>query len=1453
VPVLPRRLGKYHVLEQIAQGGMAEIYRAKTVGIAGFEKVLALKRISPHFAREPRFIRSFVDEARIAVTLNHRNIVQVFDFGKADGDLYLAMELIEGVDLRSALAAAAEHDVPAPAPVACYILADLAAGLDYAHRKADGEGRPLGIVHCDVSPQNVMLSWEGFVKILDFGVARARFANPPREKRLRGKPRYMAPEQTRGDQPTAATDVFALGILSWELLTGRPLFQGSDLAEILRAVRRAEAPPVSSLNPEVPEALSDAVARALAPQPALRGEAGELGLALARTAREMTHVPSSRAIAEWLQHVYAGGDDAVTQTLRSSNFSSERSATAPETDAFDAWAVPEDLTGAGGTGAWTSTGTAVTPLISDMPDPGDSGDEPLAVAEAEPEPAAEGGPALVENRRVVATAVVVDGGHPEARREVLRMVAELVYKHGALLHSHAPDGLVAVFGLEVAGEDDIAGAMQFSIDVVELARETAQADLAACPSVRIATRAGIAAQKSAGSMRMRGDAIDEARLLARGAEPGRPLLTGGTGRLASAQFAFRELPARRLRSRRLRVLELVGPRDFAEQSRALRERRGRFVGRAAELERLGAGLERALRGDRRVLVVLVGGAGAGKSRLVAEFVARVEARAHPPALVAVAANPSARDAPFWLVGDFLQSSLKLPIRRGSAGRGGTIHRLRHVLGRAGVERGELDECLAAVELALELRDGALGTTGQASADLRDRLASALRSVRRALGGPALLVIEDLHRADQPSLEVLRSAAAVEPGMPEMVVVTSRDRVDLLGPEKSEVIELDELGEPERSELIVDRLADSASPEAVAAVARRAGGNPLFIEELASAMRELGRAQVPAGLRDVLMARVDSLPVASKATLQHAAVIGPVFRSRILEELLGPAVHQHLQELVEEGLVVPTRGAAAEVDEGELAFRTDLLQEVMVESLAAAARRQTHARLGRLLAARVEAGREEPPLLVARHLELGGEPERATAMWLRAGQVALAAYGAAEARAAFTRVLELDGPPADDATRERRVAALLGREQACRELGEHDAQMRDLAELERLAAGDPALEADVDNRRAACLLRLGDSRAAVAAARSAERAAVAAGDERSQGEALRVLGEAYERTGQFERGLEVVGKAVAIFQRLGASCEEMQARVGIGRNHLTRSRYEAAWATYQPILDRLDEAADPWLERVVRNHVAVIQLCMGEYEAAMKSVLRAIELCESHGDRARAGDSLSVSGTILTEVGQYGAARDRFQRALAILDRTGSRWSRADCLVYAGGNEGCLGQFERGMELLEESIATAREIDARYVEANAEVALCGALLRRGRDGDVERALEVAARALATTRAATLVGPEIAALARQGDALRRLGRLDQALASTGRAVELLEELRYFEGSEEEVLYAHHQVLEAIGDPAAASLLTRARARLERKLQLLHDPDWRRSFVEVPLHRIILGPDYRIQPPPSTASPS
>src|SRR5664279_1421445 len=303
---------------------MAEVYKVKTVGIAGFEKIQALKRILPQQAREGRFIRSFIDEARIAVELTHRNIVQVFDFGKADGELFLAMELIEGRDLRTAAAQAVARDLPCPIPVAAYIIAEVAGGLDYAHRKTDLYGTALNIVHCDVSPSNVMLSTDGYVKILDFGIARATFASALERRRLRGKPRYMAPEQTLGEAPTSAADVFALGIIAWELFTGLPLYRGPDLKAILEAVRRTVPPRIDRLNPDVPKEIVDAIQKALSREPDDRGTTADLLAACARTSMQ----GGAHALGAWLTAIdEATGSLSALPSIQTNSLSVQRAST----------------------------------------------------------------------------------------------------------------------------------------------------------------------------------------------------------------------------------------------------------------------------------------------------------------------------------------------------------------------------------------------------------------------------------------------------------------------------------------------------------------------------------------------------------------------------------------------------------------------------------------------------------------------------------------------------------------------------------------------------------------------------------------------------------------------------------------------------------------------------------------------------------------------------------------------------------------------------------------------------------------------------------------------------------------------------------------------------------------------------------------------------------------------
>ena len=1545
---LRARFGKYHVLEKIAQGGMAEVYKVKTVGIAGFEKIQALKRILPAQARETRFIRSFVDEARIAVELTHRNIVQVFDFGKADGELFMAMELIEGRDLRTALAQATARDLAVPVPVAAYIVGEVAAGLDYAHRKADGYGQPLNIVHCDVSPSNVMLSGEGYVKILDFGIARASFASALERRRLRGKPRYMAPEQTHGDTPTTAADVFALGIIAWELFTGLPLYRGHDLKSILEAVRRTQPPRIDKMNPAVPREIVDAVAVALNREPPQRGTAADLVQACARTAMSA----GARALSSWLGELdarpsgreLAWNPDPITpvsgslprpaepplrpstRSLTASIPSGTQSALAPvfsaegtapviptpfpiepttkpvaprfsdrdPTTSVQAPQFRERERTASITGQqWGPEGTAagVGKLADALPAtdaftavheatvrqsyarldfvPGRFDDDATQMNQAAPMigeatsfddlqiEAAEdieapnvdddvidedfavlAPPVPAERRRTVVAAVLLEGADEDALRPIAKSLGELAYQRAGVVLELADDSLVVAFGLEVVAEDDVAIAMGWALDAAAMARDAAESI-----QLRVGARTGVTGKQEG---LVPADAIEEARALAKEAAPDRPLFVGAAGRTTSNLYQLREMPTPKRIARRSKVMEVVGPRGFDERERARLERRGKFVGRTAQLAELEAWFARAQAARRRLCALVTGAPGSGKSRLVAEFIARRQVVTNPPRVVMTAGTAASRAAPFALVIDLYQAALGLPPARGRTARAQLVHRMMHLQHEAGVPEERARIIATDLDRAMELRDGvAVGTPEVA--DLRPRISAGLAAFRMAMGPrPLITVIEDIHFADGASVEVLRHTLAVPAAGPELLILTTRPE----GPPPPAVdvtISVGDLVGGELRALISDRLGDAATPLNIAAVIARGGGNPLFVEELAQAVREAGD-DVPATARDGVAARIDRMTPRAKAVLRIASAMGGPPRARLLEELVAQerdvlparevehtnALDAEIDELIEAGFLVRS-------GDGELAFARGLVREVAYDSMAVRAQKDAHARIGRLLASRFFAGREEPPAIVAEHLERGGDLAAAAAFWLRAGRLALAASDARAAAATFTRVLDLEAQlgavPPTPASKNRRRGALAGRETSHRLDGDLASHPTDLDDLWRLCEGDNRRLADVAIRRAHRLLRIGDFAGATAATVAAEDKAVAAGDARARGEALRIRGEVLERLGRFDEALMLVDDARALFRREGAVSEEMGAMVGRGRLHLMRAEYEAARDAYRPVLARVEKANEPYLERIVHNHVAICEMCLGNYQTAMASAQRSLELCRRYGDRPREGDALSVAGIILLEVGLFDRAAATFAEALELLTKTGQRWSRADCLIYAGLCDTRRGRD--GLVMLDEALAEARRLGARYLEANALVTRAGVHLRMNQIGkarlDADAGTTVA-------RAATLTGYEIQGLARHAVALVRDpagNQMAHAGSLVHRALALLDHQRFLEGSEEEVYANLVEVLTRAGaGDRAAAVKARGGAEVARKLVGLTDPEWRSAYAQLPECKALLS---------------
>ncbi len=261
----PITFGKYLLLERINVGGMAEVFKAKAFGVEGFERVLAIKRILPSMADDDEFINMFVDEARIAVQLSHANIVQIYELGKYENQYYIAMEYVSGKDLRQILDRFRKRKQTLPVPAAAYLTSKICEGLDYAHRKSDPTGKPLNLIHRDVSPQNILVSYEGAVKITDFGIAKAEDrASKTQAGVLKGKFGYMSPEQVRGLEIDHRSDIFAVGILMYEMLTGKRLFIGESDFSTLEKVRNADVPPPSQHNPAITPELERVMLKALA-------------------------------------------------------------------------------------------------------------------------------------------------------------------------------------------------------------------------------------------------------------------------------------------------------------------------------------------------------------------------------------------------------------------------------------------------------------------------------------------------------------------------------------------------------------------------------------------------------------------------------------------------------------------------------------------------------------------------------------------------------------------------------------------------------------------------------------------------------------------------------------------------------------------------------------------------------------------------------------------------------------------------------------------------------------------------------------------------------------------------------------------------------------------------------------------------------------------------------------
>lgn len=968
---VPSNFGKYRLLEQLARGGMAEVFRAKSYGVEGFEKTLVIKRILPELCRNSKFVDMFVNEAKIAVTLSHANIVQVFDLGREGDSYFIAMEYVPGFDLATVFAKGQQVGLPFPVDLAVLVALEIAKALDYAHRRLDEDEQPMHIVHRDVSPHNVLLSHEGDIKLTDFGIAKARTGveEDMESGVLKGKYAYMAPEQANGREVDARADLFALGTVLYEAIAGWNPFSRDSSLESLKAVRRGEAPPLRQVNPDVPEGLSRIVSLAMSPGIESRHPSASL---LCEDLQDFmlsegTHVTGS-TLRSYLQRLGEAEADGFPTAPPRISYTFSREAEPWLVDARrdeiaheDAVVAAPSFTRTDRTGT-VHAGADATP--AEAPAAKSTARRDSSTGSGVRDGRLAGGESD-EKREVTVLALLrplFDQPPEETMRTMIRRFGGHVVEQ-----TTAGDGrwIVVAFG---ATEPDGRDSDRAARCALRIARATdAPWNQGPEHTLRLAIHSGAAFVDQAGELvrdQSYNTLVLRAQKLAGQARDGEVLVSDASEKLLARRFLIRSQH---------------GSHSLQGESSAT-PTEGSFVGRRAEMLQLGDVLSRADGGVGQLLM-LVGEPGAGKSRILMETAQRLRDGAHQVGFYLVPISRLGRSHPFGCVEEFLRVFLGVDELDAPSTTRGRVDGL----GRLGLSRGEL-QCLSAVLGVAPLNP----PQGVGNHVLRQALSRLLRAV--AESGLAVVAFDGVEGIDEESrniwLNVIRDCADVRVAW----LMTLRPGIahawsELPGYNSMNIGPL-----PERDGAALMNVflgADEVPRDLLRDVMTRGRGNPLFMEEILHSLEESGALKrtggeveysadagmtvaLPRSLQGMMEARLGRLAPLQRHLLQVAAVIGTRFSASILAAVTGEDEERVAQELVP----LTSRGILTEEAADEFQFTHELVAGVLVDGLSEHTRQALHRTVARVLEEQFPKQLEELRPRLALHWEGAGDPRRA---------------------------------------------------------------------------------------------------------------------------------------------------------------------------------------------------------------------------------------------------------------------------------------------------------------------------------------------------------------------------------------------------------------------------------------------------------------------------------------------
>ena len=1118
---------------------MAEVFLAKSFGAEGLEKRLVLKRILPDYAKRPKFVSMFIDEAKLAVSLNHPNIAQVYEFGKVRSSYYLAMEYVDGTDLGRVISAAKKSGEPLEFGDVAFIGIEVAKALDYAHRKIDEYGRKLAIVHRDVSPQNILLRWDGSVKLVDFGIAKARTTAVEKTGVVKGKISYMAPEQALGGTVDARTDLFSLGAVLYEMVAGRAPFPRGKPEEVLPMVRAGIVPDLSNFRSDVPIELHTIIMKAVQRAPEDRWQsARELQVALTKYQFSLEDIHDAATVSDRLTALRATIERPEPVTRPAEPKDTMISPTSrPDTMPEPSIKTSELQTGDTQNRYMRGTDTGATSPF--------------------------GRTHFREHREtfVIASELM---GMSDLRNEVtedrwrqvlldyIHLVQSVGFKNHCGVDRVDERGFVLLAGVPFSSESDAETAVRVGFDLIE-AVEAMNINLKSQLHLGVGIAAGSLVLEHTGegsegrfSWIAEGDSWEAARLLASSAMAAEVLIDEATFKRTRRTYRHKVLREREL-SQIGGGYRVEGAKSHRER---LLERRKSFTtlhGRDFELRLLRQAFQTAKRIRTTQTVVLLGEAGVGKASIVEEFVSGLAP--DRVRVVRASCSPDTKDRPFAPIIEMLEDFFQI---EDTSDLRAVKSQIEDQIGSLTKNYDEPEQryILHAVALLFNVK---YPNNVIESLDAGRRRSRLFLSLIRLLGataskGAAVIIINDIQWADQSSLEFLVEVVR-QPRKRSILLTLTGKSTELRGRELLEILNdvpgavvhnVADLPPHATRALIRDLFDLPLAPALVEQIVDRSGGNPLFIKEISEHLQEVERALVvsdgilvlppgkddldlPVSVESIVSGRINALPMGPKYVLQKAAVIGRNFQIAELDAVLGEIPQVELDDLVARGFFSLVEEAGRD---SYYRFRKGLTRKLALRTLLEEERAESHARLAEYLISKDLELIGAELSAVAKHLEAAGDLEDAGQYYLLAAEHAKTNAGLVEAYAHVGRALKLL-----DQESAFLFTALDLKERLLKDLGRNDERRATLDQLRAYVetAGLPELSVTVLNRLARYEFDQGHLDQAEVAVRSALMEGNEIGDSLGVAEALTLLASVLRNTGRVREAREACEESLELYE------------------------------------------------------------------------------------------------------------------------------------------------------------------------------------------------------------------------------------------------------------------------------------------------------------------------------------